>query len=57
MKMKSCPFCGEEISAIDIATLNEAEDSWYFVQCSECRACGPGAETQEEAMQLWSKRK
>lgn len=48
----SCPFCGGE------GALNLISDTWA-VECMhlfECSACGPFADTPEEAVARWNRR-
>lgn len=46
-----CPFCGE------VAELRKTLNLWY-VECDPtCNACGPAADTPEEAATLWNRRK
>lgn len=53
MNEASCPFCG-----------HKGTMAWYIgnffkpwlIECNNCGARGPYAETEEEAVELWNRR-
>lgn len=47
-----CPFCGR-----DEAKIERTLAFWYVICEIACNACGPSAETPEEAARLWNERK
>jgi Lar family restriction alleviation protein len=53
--MKPCPFCKSKdilIRGIDESHKNPP----FWVECMECMATGPEAETEEKAVELWNRR-
>ena len=49
-KLKSCPFCGSKA----LHTSNLFGE--HYVVCTNCTCAGPGAWTQEEAIEAWNRR-
>lgn len=50
MELKPCPFCGRDDH------LEVVPGGLSFVTCNACEACGPDAETGDEARRLWNVR-
>jgi len=50
--VSACPFCGRSN-----ARLERTLAFWYAICEYDCNACGPSAETPEEAARLWNERK
>ena len=55
MKLKSCPFCGNN-EVIVTPMDGENPSPFYWVMCSNCEVDGPIGDTEEEAVLLWNKR-
>lgn len=53
MKLKPCPFCGEE----DLEIKQTTNDSNYFILCLYCGMRGPWAFLEINAIELWNLRK
>ena len=49
-KLKHCPFCGSKA----LHTSNIFGE--HYVVCTNCTCAGPGAWTQEEAIEAWNRR-
>jgi len=63
--LKSCPFCGEKFDIADdnflVATASECAmgDGYHdrrAVECQNCGAMGPWADTKRKAIKGWNKR-
>ena len=52
--MKACPFCGA-FPWLD-GSENVNGKPYYYVTCPKCFASTKGAETKEEAIELWNRR-
>ena len=52
-KAEPCPFCG--YGHILTWHLGHYDKPW-LAECSKCSACGPHADTEREAIELWNKR-
>jgi Lar family restriction alleviation protein len=50
---EDCPFCGSFVSSVEAA---RAPDEGFQVECAMCDACGPLADSQEEAVEAWNDR-
>lgn len=50
-ELKPCPFCG----GTNLTIINVYGEE-YYVDCSTCTTCGPGGETEEEAIKAWNRR-
>lgn len=48
MKIKPCPFCGDEKA--NAASFGNV----FYVRCEGCHACGPDGKNEEEAITLWN---
>ena len=57
MKLKACPFCGEEKELGEVATDHFDEWSDIVVRCSNCGAKGPPCSTLSKAVECWNTRK
>lgn len=53
-----CPFCGKDIGSVITVTVTiiYPPKTWYYVQCANCKACGPATVHDNEAIELWQKR-
>ncbi|MDX7992309.1 restriction alleviation protein, Lar family [Xenorhabdus sp. psl] len=51
-KLKPCPFCNSDHTEM----FAYAEDSWFFVQCTDCGATGPEDHDHNSAIQAWNQR-
>ncbi|WP_223281882.1 Lar family restriction alleviation protein, partial [Xenorhabdus griffiniae] len=49
-KLKPCPFC----SGSDTAVNSYSNDTWFFVQCTDCGACGPEEASSVTAVSAWN---
>lgn len=49
-KLKPCPFCGGG----DMEMNSYSNDTWFFVQCTDCNAAGPESDTSESAEIAWN---
>ncbi len=52
MKLKKCPFCGEQKNT----QVEQCTDSLFCVVCSACETWGPKANTRKEAKAKWQAR-
>jgi Lar family restriction alleviation protein len=48
MKILECPFCGSS----DVGYWEEMRNGWIL--CDNCRATGPSAPDEQEAITLWN---
>lgn len=52
--VRVCPFCGSKtVNAVSVAIKYERE-SWIRIRCYDCRAYGPIAKNNEDALALWN---
>ncbi|MEQ1975034.1 Lar family restriction alleviation protein [Xenorhabdus sp. SGI240] len=49
-KLKPCLFCGSGDTEIN----SYSDDTWFFVQCTDCGACGPEEESSVTAVSVWN---
>lgn len=56
MKLKPCPFCGEQKSLSCKNDYNRTSMFRYFIYCPECNAEGPARDTKRKAVNNWNKR-
>lgn len=58
MKIKKCPFCGNEPLLITSYVMNESfeEEPTYFCRCKSCGASLKHETTKEEAIRNWNRR-
>jgi Lar family restriction alleviation protein len=57
MSIKECPFCGFAESQIHnhvVTNHFRITGLDWFVQCSNCKAEGPGADSKEFAIKTWN---
>jgi Lar family restriction alleviation protein len=54
-KYKPCPFCDKTDIIIHGADLYLKQPP-FWCECKNCGACGPEAETQDKAVELWNRR-
>jgi len=52
----SCPFCCTTNVSTSYACNMQNEITQRFVECEECAAMGPSADTDAEAIELWNRR-
>jgi len=48
-----CPFCGDDDPLVQADSSGGRVD--YYVECGSCRAQGPVASSDEEAIRLWNR--
>ena len=51
-ELKPCPFCGADEDLRVVSVYGEER----YVTCLTCSACGPDAETADEAIEAWNRR-
>jgi len=51
-KLKPCPFCGY----VEVTKVFR-DDTWYYVICDKCGACGPADLGKSGAIEAWNERK
>ena len=51
-ELLECPWCGPEAGL----RLCRSAGSRYLIECRECVACGPKAETPMDAIAAWNRR-
>ncbi|AOM39662.1 Lar family restriction alleviation protein [Xenorhabdus hominickii] len=49
-KLKPCPFCNSEHAEMN----SYSDDTWFFVQCTDCNANGPEEDTAANAEIAWN---
>ncbi len=49
-KLKPCLFCGSGDTEIN----SYSDDTWFFVQCTDCGACGSEEESSVTAVSVWN---
>jgi C4-type Zn-finger protein len=54
-KLVKCPFCARSSAGTAVHQVVPHKE-FFFVQCDNCEACGPTADTREEAEALWNHR-
>ena len=57
MSIKECPFCGSSESQIHnhvVTNHFRITGLDWFVQCSNCKTEGPGADSKEFAIRVWN---
>jgi Lar family restriction alleviation protein len=53
--MTVCPFCGSN-KLKPRSTLDDFDLEFAYVECLQCHAMGPEAESIEDAIQKWNRR-
>ena len=53
-ELAPCPFCG--CSNVVLMDGENQQVGLYCVECFDCEACGPLAQTEEEAARHWNQR-
>ncbi len=56
IKLKPCPFCGENEQEIIELGLGGTEDWAIYVRCEYCGAFGPPADSRQGAKETWNER-
>jgi Lar family restriction alleviation protein len=57
MKIKACPFCGDEDVEVERTKMSWGDShDIYEVVCSSCDIEGPAGRTSEEACERWNSR-
>lgn len=51
--LKPCPFCGNDEISVDS---NAMDDSWFWIQCLECKASIGHKRTERGAVKAWNRR-
>ncbi|PHM21887.1 Lar family restriction alleviation protein [Xenorhabdus ehlersii] len=51
-ELNSCPFCNSGSAEMS----SYSDDTWFYVQCTDCGASGPEENTAENAEIAWNRR-
>lgn len=52
MEIDPCPFCG----CAEPEWNSNDDETVLWLECTECNATGPTAQTHEDAVELWNNR-